>query len=234
MSLIQSPNALALCSGGKDSILALHKAWALGVKIIGIVTMIPEDHESMLYHTHNVKHVKKIAESIGIAWYGVEAKKGEEEKALERALKKLKADLLISGGIASNYQKHRFDKIAESANMKHLAPLWNMKPNDVLKEIILMKMDVMIVAVAAYGLDESWLGRHLTKQSVNELLRLSEKYNFNPIGEGGDYDSFVLDAPLYNKRLLPLKVIKRWDKDSGAIEIQDLMTVNKKWRKDAR
>ena len=227
MASIQHSRALVLSSGGKDSILALHKAWEQGLKIIGIVTMLPEDPESMLYHTHNVKHVKSIAESIGLNWYGFEAKKEEEEKALERALKNLNAELLITGGIASNYQKDIFDRVAESANMKHLAPLWGMKPYDVLKEIISMKMDAMIVAVAAYGLDENWLGRHLTKESVDELLRLSEKYHFSPVGEGGDFDSFVLDAPLYKKRLIPLRFIKRWEKDSGALEIQELMMEDK-------
>ncbi|MGQ9469133.1 MAG: diphthine--ammonia ligase, partial [Nitrososphaerales archaeon] len=229
MASIQGTRALALSSGGKDSILALHKAWELGLRIIGIITMLPEDPESMLYHTHNVRHVEKIAESIGINWYGFEAKKKEEEKALERILKKLNAELLITGGIASNYQKDIFDKVAESANMKHFAPLWGMKSHNILNEIISMKMDVIIIAVAAYGLDESWLGRHLTKESVNELLRLSEKYHFNPIGEGGDFDSFVLDAPLYKKRLIPLKVIKRWEKDSGALEIQELMMEDKEF-----
>jgi ABC transporter with metal-binding/Fe-S-binding domain ATP-binding protein len=227
MASIQYLRALVLSSGGKDSILALHKAREQGSKIIGIVTMLPEDPESMLYHTHNVKHVKSIAESIGLNWYGFEAKKEEEEKALERALKNLNAELLITGGIASNYQKDIFDRIAESANMKHLAPLWNMKPYDVLKEIISMKMDAIIVAVAAYGLGENWLGRHLTKESVDELLRLSEKYRFNPVGEGGDFDSFALDAPLYKKRLVPLRILSRWEKDSGALEIQELIMEDK-------
>lgn len=228
MASTQGDRALVISSGGKDSILALHKAWALGLRIIGIVTMLPEDPYSMLYHAHNVRHVKSIAESIGINWYGFEAKKEDEEGSLERALKKLRANLLISGGVASNYQKDRFDKIAESVNMKHLAPLWNMKAHEVLKEIISINMDVMIISVAAYGLDESWLGRRLTKESVNELLRLSEKYHFNLIGEGGDYDSFVLDAPLYKKRLVPLKVIKKWEKDSGTLDIQELILVEKK------
>ncbi|MEM3449746.1 MAG: diphthine--ammonia ligase [Nitrososphaerales archaeon] len=231
MASIRNSRAIVLSSGGKDSILALHKAWELGVKIIGIITMLPKDPNSMLYHTHNVKHVKSIAESIGINWYGFEAEKEEEEKALERALKKLKVDLLISGCIASKYQKDRFNNIAESVNMKHFTPLWNMKAYDIFKEIISMRMDVMIISVAAYGLDENWLGRHLTKENINELLRLSEKYRFNPIGEGGDYDSFVLDAPLYKNKLIPLKVIKKWEKDSGALEIQELMIVEKSDRK---
>ncbi|MEM3451454.1 MAG: diphthine--ammonia ligase [Nitrososphaerales archaeon] len=226
--MIQGDRALVISSGGKDSILALHKAWMQGVKIVGIVTMLPENPYSMLYHAHNVKHVKSIAESIGINWYGFKAEEKDEKGSLERALKELKVDLLISGCIASKYQKDILNNVAESVNMKHFTPLWNMKAYDVLKEIIFMKMDVMIVSVAAYGLDKKWLGKHLTQKNVNELLRLSEKYHFNPIGEGGDYDSFVLDAPLYKKRLVPLKVAKKWEKDSGALEIQELIMMDKK------
>lgn len=227
MASIQCARALVLSSGGKDSILALHDAWKQGIRVIGIITMLPEDPESMLYHVHNVRHVKKIAESIGVDWYGFEAKKEEEEKALEKALEKLDAELLVTGGIASNYQKEIFDRIAELVNMEHLAPLWGKKPHYILKEIISMNMDVMIIAVAAYGLGENWLGRHLTKESVSELLKLSEKHHFNPVGEGGDFDTFVLDAPLYKKRLIPSKVMKRWEKDSGALEIQELMMQEK-------
>lgn len=193
----------------------------------GIITMLPEDPESMLYHTYNVIHVKKIAESIGIRWYGVEAKREEEERALERALERLDAEVLVSGEIASNYQKEKFDRIAESVNMKHFTPLWGMGPSEVLKEILLIKMDVIVVAVAAYGLGEEWLGRHLTEESIGKLLRLSEKYHFNPTGEGGDLESFVLDAPLYKKRLRPLRVVKTWEKDRGSLEIQELVLEDK-------
>ncbi|MCP8310543.1 MAG: diphthine--ammonia ligase [Candidatus Methylarchaceae archaeon HK01M] len=225
--MVQVAKTLVLSSGGKDSILALHKACNLGLRVEGIITILPEDPESMLYHTYNVIHVKKIAESTGIRWYGVVAKKDEEERALERFIGRLSAEVLVSGEIASNYQKEKFDKIADSVDMRHFTPLWGMKPREVLEEILLIKMDVIIVAVAAYGLGEEWLGRHLTEESIGELLRLSEKYHFNPTGEGGDIESFVLDAPLYKKRLRLLRALKTWEKDRGSLEIRELVLEDK-------
>lgn len=228
MALIaKGMKALVLSSGGKDSILALHKAWQQGLKVVGIITMLPEDPESMLYHTHNVQYVEEMAESMGLRWYGIEASKEEEEDALERTLKSLDANILVTGGVSSNYQMEKFTRIAEAANMHHLAPLWGNSPQGVLQEVLAMRMEVMITAVAAYGLDEGWLGRLLTEESVTELLRLSEKYRFNPIGEGGDLDSFVLDAPSYRKRLVPMKMAKKWYGDRGALDIQELKMVQK-------
>ena len=218
---------LILSSGGKDSILALHRAYELGFSLDGIITILPEDSESMLYHTYNVIHVEKIAKSIGIKWYGVEAKKEEEERALEKTLLQLDAEVLISGEIASNYQRKKFDRITKSANIGHYTPLWGMEPHEVLTEIILMKIDAIIVAVAAYGLGKEWLGKRLTEKSISELLKLSEKYHFNPSGEGGDLESFVLDAPLYKKRLRPVNVVKTWEKDRGYLEIEEVVLEDK-------
>jgi ABC transporter with metal-binding/Fe-S-binding domain ATP-binding protein len=212
-----------LCSGGKDSVLALHKTLQYGLKIDYILTIFPEDPESMIYHTPNLRYVKKIAESIGINWYNVKANKNEEMETLEKTLLEIDADVLISGGVASRYQKQIFDKVAHKASMTHFAPLWGWKSIDVLNEITINRMDVIIVAVAAYGLDRGWLGVHLTRDNIEKLIHLSKKYGFDPMGEGGDIETFVLDSPLFKKRLIPINVKKRWEKDYGIMEIQQLI-----------
>ena len=84
-------DGISFSSGGKDSILSLHLAHKNGINIKGMVTMIPEDSESMLYHTHNVSLVKIIAEVMGIKWISVNAPKNSEIDALTNALKKLDA-----------------------------------------------------------------------------------------------------------------------------------------------
>lgn len=218
---------LVLSSGGKDSILALHLAYEKGWKLDGIITIIPEDPESMLYHTYNVKYVEKIAESIGTPWFYTYAKKDEEEKALEFILKKVDTDILVSGSVSSKYQKERFDKICNKIGIQHFTPLWGLNPQTIFYKLLDLKMDVLIIAVAAYGLGEEWLGKHLDNESVKRLLQLSEKYHFNPIGEGGDLDTFVLDAPLYKKRLIVLKAMKNWYWDHGDLKIEELKLMDK-------
>ncbi|MCS7116016.1 MAG: diphthine--ammonia ligase [Nitrososphaerales archaeon] len=218
---------LALSSGGKDSILALHLAHERGWKLDGIVTIIPEDPESMLYHTYNLNFVGKIAESIGTQWFYTYAKKGEEEKALESTLKRIDTDIVVSGSVSSMYQKRHFDDICNKIGIRHFTPLWGLDAHDIMYKILNLKMDVMIVAVAAYGLGEEWLGVHLDDESVKRLLRLSEKYHFNPVGEGGDLDTFVLDAPLYKKRLVVSKAVKNWYLDHGNLKIEELLLIEK-------
>ena len=53
----------------------MHLAHNQGIKITGIMTMIPEDQESMLYHTHNINLVKTIAKVTGLNWIPVSASK---------------------------------------------------------------------------------------------------------------------------------------------------------------
>lgn len=220
-------DGISFSSGGKDSILSLHLAHKNGINIKGMVTMIPEDPESMLYHTHNVSLVKIIAEVMGIQWISVNAPKNSEIDALTKALKKLDAKYLITGGIESNYQKKKFDNVCEKVNMKHYAPLWGLNAKELYDNIITNKIDPIIVSVAALGLGKEWLGVHLKEQSINKLLELSEKYKFNAVGEGGDLDTLVLDAPLFSKKLKPSEVELKWYGDRGKLEINNLKKISK-------
>ncbi len=220
-------DGISFSSGGKDSILSLHLAHKNGINIKSMITMIPEDSESMLYHTHNVSLVKIIAEVMGIQWISVNAPKNSEIDALTNALKKVDAKYLITGGIESNYQKKRFDNVCKEVNMKHYAPLWGLDANKLYENIIINKIDPIIVSVAALGLGKEWLGIHLKEQSIKKLLQLSEKYKFNAVGEGGDLDTLVLDAPLFSKKLEPSGVELIWYGDRGRLKINNLKKISK-------
>jgi len=60
---------------------------------------------------------------------------------------------------------------------------------------------IILTAVAAKGLDESWLGRELTEAEWPKLERLSKIHGIHLTGEGGEYESFVLDTPDFSKRI---------------------------------
>jgi uncharacterized protein (TIGR00290 family) len=86
----------------------------------------------------------------------------------------------------------------------------------------------VIVSVFAYGFDESWLGRKLDKNVVQDLLKLDEKYHVNPCGEGGEFESFVLDAPFFKKKIEIMHARKEVQKDNtGVLEIQELRLMEK-------
>ncbi|MFQ6011843.1 MAG: diphthine--ammonia ligase, partial [Nitrososphaerales archaeon] len=192
--MVFKDKGVSFASGGKDSILAMHIASSEGIRIESVMTMLPEDPESMLYHTHNVSIVEKVAEAIGVPWIPVPAAKDRELVALEKALAELGADYLITGGIESTFQKKRFDEVCEKSDLHHYAPLWHNSPREVYDKLTSFRIDAIIVAVAAYGLGRDWLGSHLTPDTIRTLLNAAKKYGFNAVGEGGDLDTLVLDA----------------------------------------
>jgi predicted ATP pyrophosphatase (TIGR00289 family) len=219
--------AVALSSGGKDSILALHMAVEAGYRVQDLVTVLPEDPESRLYHTHNVHHVQQVARALQVDWRPVRAPVGDEEGALADVLGQLRAPTVVTGGIASTFQRTRFGRIAAAAGAQVYAPLWGLLAPQVYQALESRHIDAVVVAVAALGLDREWLGQHLTPAKVTQLLVAAARYRFDPTGEGGDLDTFVLDAPLYTRRLEITSAEEEWHGDRGVLRITRLRSVAK-------
>ena len=72
---------------------------------------------------------------------------------------------------------------------------------EILKDLIKEKFEVIVVGVFAYPLDEKFLGRKIDEEFILEMKRLREKYKINPAGEGGEFESFVLNGPMFSKGL---------------------------------
>lgn len=193
----------ALLSGGKDSIYAMYK---LLDNIKCIVTIKSLNPDSFMYHTPNIDLVKLQAKSIGLPIIFRETK-GEKEieledlkLALKEAIKKYKIDGAVSGALYSNYQKERLERICKELNLKLYSPLWHMDPEQELREILKAGFKFRIVKVACDGLDETWL-KEITEKDLDKLIELSKKYRFNPAGEGGEYESFVTNGPIFKKKI---------------------------------
>lgn len=204
----------ALVSGGKDSIAALWLAKQRGHEIKYIIAVQPQSAESYMFHYPNIKLVKVQAEALGIPLIEIKTsgKKEEELKDLEDVLVKIKDEIdgVISGALASEYQKSRVDKLCKKYWLDHLAPLWHMDADEHWKQLLDNKFEIMITAVAAAGLDDRWLGKIIDENNLEELRRLSKKHGFSLVGEGGEYESFVLDMPLFKKRIVVTDSRKNW------------------------
>ncbi|MEM5879135.1 MAG: TIGR00289 family protein [Candidatus Aenigmatarchaeota archaeon] len=215
-----------LFSGGKDSTYATYLAKKQGDEIKYLVTIIPEREDSWMFHFPCISLTKLQAKALGTKQI-IQKTKGEKEKELEdlkRVLEKIKGeiDAVVSGAVASNYQKSRIDKVCEDLKLKHLAPLWQKDQEEVLKEEVKAGFEIMITGVFAEGFDESWLGRRIDEEAVKEILELKEKFGISVSGDGGEYESLVLNCPLFNKRIEILSFKKIWDEKlkSGYIVVR--------------
>ena len=211
----------ALCSGGKDSAYALWLSIKQGHEVAYIVAMIPAREDSWMFHQSNIHLIDLFAECAGLPLVKAETS-GEKEREiddLKRALKMLDVQGVASGGIASNYQKNRIDEICRELGLDHLAPLWGKEQEKLLREMIDAEFEIMITSVSAQGFKESWLGRKLDEGALQDLIALNQRYKVNVSGEGGEYESLVLDAPFFRKRIAILEATRIWKGDSGHLLI---------------
>lgn len=192
----------ALTSGGKDSILAVQKAIDAGLAVTDLVTVRPANPHSYMFHSANLDAVRVMAEVAGMAYHEIASagKKEEETLELEEGLAKLDIDGLITGAVASTYQRSRLEAIAGRLGLRLYAPLWHMDYAALLREVA-ARLDAIIVVCAADGLTEDFLGVHIDDATVDRLLALEERYRINPAGEGGEYETLTLNAPFFSRSL---------------------------------
>ena len=212
----------ALFSGGKDSVFAIYIAKQFGWDITHLITLHPKKQDSWMFHSINIHLTEKLAEAIDIPLIKkqTEGKKEEELKDLKDILKNLDIDGTISGAIASEYQRTRIGKICYELGIKSFAPLWHKDQETILRDQVNAGFKIIIVGVFAYGLDETWLGRTLDERSINDLLKIRKKYAINVTGEGGEFETLVLDGPIFKKKLVLDKVSKEWKRDSGVLKVK--------------
>ncbi|MCK4952836.1 TIGR00289 family protein [Candidatus Bathyarchaeota archaeon] len=219
----------ALVTGGKDSILALYRILQRGYKVKNLVTMIPQREDSWMFHFPNIHLTDLLAEAIGIPL--VKGKTvGIKEKELEdlkKTLSNLHVDGVVHGAISSRYQKERIERICQELNLKSFAPLWQENPINLLKEMIDLNFQIIIVGVYAHGLDQSWLGRKINEETIEDLIELSKRYQISPVGEGGEYETLVTNAPFFKKKIQLLKIERIWENHSGYLNVIEAKLVDK-------
>ena len=211
----------ALVTGGKDSVLALWGVLNQGYEVRYLVTMIPQQKDSWMFHAADTKMSDLFSEAVGIPMVKGETDgvKEEEIEDLKSLLSTLDVEGIVSGCISSQYQKNRIDQMSGELNLKSISPLWQRKPLSILKEIIDLNFEVIIIGVYAYGLDQGWLGRKINSETIVDLMALNAKYRISLVGEGGEYETLVLDAPFFKKKILPIQTEKIWENQSGYLEV---------------
>lgn len=181
-----------------------------------------------MLHVPNVHFAPVISSAMGIPNLMIELGETDEEVgALVRGARKLGADALITGALASDYQSQKINMECEPLGIRVFSPLWHKDQKMLLREIVRAGFEVVIVAVSAEGLSEKWLGRTIDIDSVDELESISERFGLQIAGEGGEFETFVLDGPNFSRKLEIVSCRKTWRRDSGILKIDALRLIEK-------
>ena len=115
------------------------------------------------------------------------------------SLRRLRAtepiDALVVGALRSDYQKTRVEQMCHRLGIKSFTPLWHHEGESHMLDLVEHGHQIMMTSVTTEGIGEEWLGRILNTDDVIELQALADKYRFNVDGEGGEFETTVLNAP---------------------------------------
>jgi len=219
---------VSLFSGGKDSMMATYKAISLNHEVI-LLSFLP-DEESYMFHYPNIKLAKISAEAMNLPIIMKETAK-DEIKTLKEEISNLKEKYKIegicTGAVSSNYQYSRIKKISDELNLELFAPYWKKSHENLIREAINLNFKILIIGVYADGFDEKWIGRELNLDTLNDLKILEKRFHINIGGEGGEYETFVTDCPLFKKRIMIKKAEKIWNKIRGELIIKEVELIDK-------
>ncbi len=215
-----------LFSGGKDSCYALYKA-SKKHEIACLLTIESQNPDSYMFHTPNTRLTELQAKSLKIPILA-KTTRGEKEKELEdlkELIKEAKEEYriqgIVTGAIQSVYQSSRVQKICDELKLQCINPLWQKDQIELLNEIVREGFEVIITRVSAYPLGKELLGKAINQEMISRLKSYEEKYKINPAGEGGEIETFVVDMPLFRKRIEIKKAKKEYADYNGFFIIEE-------------
>jgi diphthine-ammonia ligase len=205
--------AVALFSGGKDSLYALHLAEKQGVTVDNLVTLLPTLPWPSP-HSENIEALKLLAESMGKHLTIVDFKR---EDAFIEALKSLEVDALVAGDI--NVEAHfvGLQDVCSKTGLKLLEPIYGRDTSELFHEIFGLGFKALITGVNLKYLGEEWLGFVISEESGAGFL--SKIGSVDPLGENGEFHTLVLECPLYAKPFKVKSIEKKAAKDMAYLNV---------------
>ncbi|OPY33216.1 MAG: ATP-binding region [Methanomassiliicoccales archaeon PtaU1.Bin124] len=213
----------ALFSGGKDSTYAIMLMEQMGHEVTHLITIVPKDPYAMLFHTLNLNLIPLQAESMGKALVRV-GSSGEEAAdlaALKAALASIEVEGVITGAIASDYQWDRINGVCEDLGLRCFSPMWRKEQETLLRDMADGGLKAIIVGTFAEGLDKRWLGIELDHKAIDSLVKLRTRFSVNVSGEGGEYESLVLDSPMHSRPIEIIETRVEEDINSSRLRVTD-------------
>lgn len=196
-----------LFSGGKDSHLAMYKA-SKEHNIVCAITMKSENNFSYMFQSLGFEFTSKQLQAQDIAQHIV-LTKGEREdelvdlkRGIKETINKYGVEGVVTGAIQSTYQASRIQKICKELDIWCFNPLWDINRDEMIEELTQQFVGV-ILGVFAYPLNKSFVGVLMNEDTFQKLLEYEKKYQISAIGEGGEFESFILNGPMYK---YPLKI----------------------------
>ena len=211
-------------SGGKDSCFACYKAILDGFDVVHLLNFISEDGNRSS-HGLDAELLSIQSQAVEIPIVQSITTKNTYEQDFKKVVDILKQDNIqgiVFGDIYLQGHRDWIERVCNDVDIRPIFPLWGIDTEKIVHDFIDTGFDSIIVAIKAEILSEEWLGKKVDKNFIGKLKDIK----IDPCGEAGEYHTFVIDGPLFKKRLRILdsdKVLKEryWLLDISRYEMID-------------
>lgn len=214
----------SLFSGGKDSGFSMYMMLQSGHEVPYLVSICPTGDASWIFHVPNIGNVPAMAEAMGRK-HITGSTDGTEEgdmAGLRDVLSGLDIEGVVVGAVWSDYQWDRINRVCGDLGLKVFAPMWRKDQSMMLREIVASGIKAVIIGYYAEGFGQEWLGREIDESTILELEELSRKYGISIMGEGGEYESLILDSPMHRYPLEIAGSDRTVGRNSGTLIVSDM------------
>ena len=195
-------NAAVLWTGGKDSALAHYEASLAGYAITRLVTFAPENPGFL---AHPLKVMQYQAQALGLPHEVIQVSEPYDKNytaAISALHDKQRIDVLVTGDIAEvDHQPNWIRECSAGTGVEVVTPVWDYDREALLRRLISADFKVIFSCVKSPWLTASWLGREITRETIEELRMLNASTGLDLCGENGEFHTITLDAPLFRRRI---------------------------------
>jgi uncharacterized protein (TIGR00290 family) len=186
-------------SGGKDSLLALHRARMVGHEVTSMITMF--DDVSGLSKSHGVSRslVAAQANALGLRSITPPSSWTNYQQVFVETLTALRAeghDTVVFGDI--DLQPHRDweEMVCAQTDLAAVLPLWGEPRRALAQETLALGFDAIVVCIDSRFLTDDFAGRRFDQEFLTDLPA-----NVDPCGENGEFHTFVTNGPGFSHQL---------------------------------
>jgi len=197
---------VASWSGGKDGCFACFKALEQGYEVSHLVNFISQEFRRVSFHGTKAHLISRQAQAIGIplAQYTVPPDMSLYEQMFKKAVSVLKhsgVQGMVFGDIYLDEHRDWIERVCGELGITPILPLWDMTPERVLNDFVEAGFEAVVVSARANIFDRDWLGRKIDHSFLVDIKNLAQKKDLDICGESGEYHTFVVDGPLFAKRI---------------------------------
>lgn len=183
-------------SGGKDSMLALHKMVEAGHEPVALLVMYRQEEGRSWVHGIEPQLLAGIGEALKIPLICCGAKPESYDADMERGLRQageLGAEVCVFGDIDTPGHREWDEARCAAAGLDAVLPLWQWNREAAVRKTLELGYQCLIKCIRRDILPEGWLGRPLSMDYVEQMV----SWGVDACGENGEYHTIVVDGPLF-------------------------------------